>query len=150
MMNFTGQTSQSLTFDSPGDKLSFFDMKVGQDIGKSTITLSAKSGVEKSQETIELEIRNPNPIITKVKDFVLTPGEEQSLPVEFFGTSGTNAAVLEVSNALPFNLDKRLKYLIRYPYGCIEQTTSAIFPQLYLAELMNCLLYTSPSPRDRG
>ncbi|MEI9917857.1 MAG: hypothetical protein WDO14_03530 [Bacteroidota bacterium] len=25
-----------------------------------------------------------------------------------------------------------MKYLIQYPYGCIEQTTSSVFPQLYL------------------
>jgi hypothetical protein len=35
------------------------------------------------------------------------------------------------------NLEKRLKYLVAYPYGCIEQTTSSVFPQLYLSDLMD-------------
>ncbi|MEM1124113.1 MAG: hypothetical protein AAGJ18_26990, partial [Bacteroidota bacterium] len=30
----------------------------------------------------------------------------------------------------------RLNYLIRYPHGCIEQTTSSGFPQLFVAKLM--------------
>ena len=34
------------------------------------------------------------------------------------------------------NLSKHLNYLVRYPHGCIEQTTSAAFPQLYLDNLM--------------
>ena len=33
------------------------------------------------------------------------------------------------------NLQKRLDYLIEYPHGCIEQTTSAVFPQLVLNQL---------------
>lgn len=35
------------------------------------------------------------------------------------------------------NLQKRLSYLIEYPHGCIEQTTSAVFPQLVLNQLMD-------------
>jgi uncharacterized protein YfaS (alpha-2-macroglobulin family) len=33
------------------------------------------------------------------------------------------------------NLEKRLDYLIEYPHGCIEQTTSAVYPQLVLNQL---------------
>jgi alpha-2-macroglobulin len=36
----------------------------------------------------------------------------------------------------PLNLENRLRYLIRYPYGCVEQTTSSVFPQLYIGEVM--------------
>ena len=31
----------------------------------------------------------------------------------------------------------RLEYLIQYPHGCIEQTTSGAFPQLYLADIFD-------------
>ena len=34
-----------------------------------------------------------------------------------------------------FDLEKNLLYLIHYPYGCIEQTTSSAFPQLFLSSL---------------
>ena len=30
---------------------------------------------------------------------------------------------------------QRLRYLMQYPYGCIEQTTSSVFPQLYLDQV---------------
>ena len=40
--------------------------------------------------------------------------------------------VLEISKIAPINLEKHLRYLIHYPYGCVEQTTSSGFPQLYL------------------
>ena len=28
-----------------------------------------------------------------------------------------------------------MRYLLQYPHGCIEQTTSAVFPQLYLDQV---------------
>ena len=31
----------------------------------------------------------------------------------------------------------RLQYLIRYPHGCLEQTTSSVFPQLFLADIFD-------------
>ena len=34
-------------------------------------------------------------------------------------------------------IEKRLKFLISYPHGCIEQTTSSVFPQLYLSKVMD-------------
>ncbi|MFM7855184.1 MAG: hypothetical protein ACKO96_25460, partial [Flammeovirgaceae bacterium] len=43
-----------------------------------------------------------------------------------------NSCILEVSSIPPINLGYRLRYLIDYPHGCLEQTTSAAFPQLYL------------------
>jgi uncharacterized protein YfaS (alpha-2-macroglobulin family) len=31
---------------------------------------------------------------------------------------------------------KNLDYLVRYPHGCLEQTVSTAFPQLYLADIV--------------
>ncbi len=35
------------------------------------------------------------------------------------------------------DLDMRLKYLIEYPHGCIEQITSGAFPQLFVPDLID-------------
>jgi uncharacterized protein YfaS (alpha-2-macroglobulin family) len=48
------------------------------------------------------------------------------------GAEGANTLALEFSRIPPLNLEKRLEYLIQYPHGCIEQTTSSVFPQLFL------------------
>ena len=44
---------------------------------------------------------------------------------------------LEITSIPPLNLEERLQYLIRYPHGCGEQITSAVFPQLMLDRLMD-------------
>ena len=35
------------------------------------------------------------------------------------------------------DFSKRMDYLLRYPHGCVEQTTSAAFPQLFLADVLD-------------
>jgi len=51
------------------------------------------------------------------------------------GLTGCNSGTLEFSILPPLNLDQRLKYLVQYPHGCVEQTTSSVFAQLYIEEL---------------
>jgi hypothetical protein len=35
------------------------------------------------------------------------------------------------------DFSRRLQYLIEYPHGCVEQTTSAVFPQLFLNDVVD-------------
>jgi len=60
------------------------------------------------------------------------PGKSWEISYQAVGLAGTNHGVLEVSVIPPMNLEQRLKYLMQYPHGCVEQTTSAVFPQLFL------------------
>ena len=43
---------------------------------------------------------------------------------------------LELSRVPALNLTGRLDWLVAYPHGCVEQTTSKAFPQLYLSKLL--------------
>ena len=65
--------------------------------------------------------------------------EEKIWDLEYkpLGLVSTNEGVIEISSLPPLNLERRLKFLIRYPHGCIEQTTSSVFAQLYLDELVD-------------
>jgi alpha-2-macroglobulin len=73
--------------------------------------------------------------VTKVSDGFLESGKNWQAEINPFGVHGTNLATIEISNMPPVNLGSRLRYLIQYPYGCIEQTTSSVLPQLYLSDV---------------
>src|SRR5690606_37131609 len=45
--------------------------------------------------------------------------------------------IVEVSGVPQANLRGRLAELQRYPHGCLEQVVSAVFPQLFLPELID-------------
>ncbi len=112
-----------------------FDLSVKSETGFAKIEVTASSGNYKATDIIEIEIRNPNPPMTKVVEALLEPGKSWNGGVEAIGISGTNTGMLEVSSLPPINLGQRLRYLMQYPYGCIEQTISSVFPQIYLDQV---------------
>ncbi len=125
-------STRNVVMSPSGDLTVDFDLAVKSETGIGKITVIASSGSIQSTDEIEIEVRNPNPLISQVSDTFLEIGKTWNGSVVPVGVAGTNAAVLEVSSIPPINLGSRLKYLIEYPHGCIEQTTSAAFPQLYL------------------
>ena len=124
--------SRTVSMKGNTDMTVDFDVFVKGETGKATVKVTAVSGNYRATDEIEIEIRNPNPPITKVQDAMVEAGKTWTSVVAPIGVKGTNSSVLEISSLPPINLGQRLKYLYQYPYGCIEQTTSAVFPQLYL------------------
>jgi uncharacterized protein YfaS (alpha-2-macroglobulin family) len=124
--------ANSLNFSQPGQQMTWFDLKVGQKTGVAKFSISATGGGETATSEIEIEVRNPHPVITKVLDGIAEPGQTWSQSAKTTDFSELDRAVLEVSNIPPINLSHQLEYLIQYPHGCIEQTTSTAFPQLYV------------------
>ncbi len=136
MFTNTGTSFKSHTFTTPGDAVVNFDLKVKESVGVGKIKIIATCGAEKAVHDIEIDVRNPNPKVVNVIDTIINPGKTWSTDYNLIGVAGSNKGVVEVSSLPSMNLEKRLSYLIEYPHGCIEQTTSAVFPQLYLSDLI--------------
>ncbi len=126
-----------LSFASPGDKLVGFDLKVGDELGPVTVIVSAEGGGETAEQRITLEVRHPGQPITETTGTQLLAGKTWTSPVMALGIPGSHTALVEISRTPPVDLGRHLDDLIRYPHGCIEQTTSGAFPQLLLTELMD-------------
>jgi len=126
------EAARTVSMSGNSDMTVDFNMLVKAETGKATVKVTAVSGNYQATDEIEIDVRNPNPPVTKVVDAILEEGKTWTSVVAPIGVKGTNSSILEVSSLPPINLGQRLKYLYQYPYGCIEQTTSAVFPQLYL------------------
>lgn len=137
ILNISGSHSQTLSFSEPGDKTIYFDMTVDENIGQARVEINASAADKTSQQVINIEVRNPNPRVTDTVNAEIEPENEWKYKFAAVGVEGTNEGVLEFSRIPPLNLGERLRYLIHYPYGCIEQTTSSGFPQVYLPQLMD-------------
>ncbi len=139
------QEEKHISFSTPGDALVAFNMQIGSGPGIAEITIHANSGTVDARQDIELDVRLPGSPVVDVVDTYLQPNETWRQEIEFPGVVGTNKLTLEVSTVPPIDLERRLGFLIRYPHGCAEQTTSAVFPQLYLDKLME----VSPERQDK-
>jgi hypothetical protein len=132
LVSVEGAGFASLTFSEPGNKMTFFNLKVGQKTGIARFNVSAEGGGESATTDIEVEIRNPNPTVTRISEDLVEPGKTWTRPASPADLTEINNVHLEVSSVPPLNLSKQLDYLITYPHGCVEQVTSAVFPQLYV------------------
>ncbi|MEN9908236.1 MAG: hypothetical protein RLZZ540_1385 [Bacteroidota bacterium] len=132
-----GSATQSLTFASPDEKMAYFNLVVGSATGIAKVQIIATSGKEKSVYDVEIDMTNPNPVTNTFTDVILPPNSTKTISWKTFGVSGSNKARLEVSSMPTMNLNGRLQYLIQYPHGCVEQTTSSVFPQLYLNDVVD-------------
>jgi uncharacterized protein YfaS (alpha-2-macroglobulin family) len=131
-----GKRTVQLVFKQPGEQMAYFEVRAPEMTGIAKIKLIVQSGAEKTAYDVELDIRNPNPMVTNVASAVVEPGKNWGTKYIPVGMSGTNSGSVEVSSIPPINLKKRLSYLVQYPHGCVEQTTSGIFPQLFLNKLI--------------
>ncbi len=136
LVQIIGPSRQSLSFSKPGDAIVEFEVKVKEAVGVAKFSISAEGAGEKAGEDIEVQVRNPNPYASRVYAKVLEAGQEWKESFEAVGMRGTNTGVLELSSIPPINLGERLEYLLQYPYGCLEQTLSGGFPQLYVSRLI--------------
>ncbi|KAB5489497.1 alpha-2-macroglobulin family protein [Flagellimonas hadalis] len=132
-----GETTKNITFNSVGEQIVNFDFKVKPASAFQTITVSASGAGESASSKTEIDVENPNPITTKSELYTIDANGSMTIPFETFGTSGTNEAFIEFSTLPPMDFSKRMDYLLRYPHGCVEQTTSAAFPQLFLADVLD-------------
>ena len=132
-----GEKSKTVEFSEVGDQVVNFSLIVPEKTGKATAEVTVSSGKHTAKHNIELLVRTPNPEVDEFQLTALEKGQSWSMDYSPIGIYGTNSGSIEVSSVPPLDLDKRLKYLIRYPHGCIEQTTSSVFPQLYLSQVMD-------------
>ncbi len=132
-----GKASQIVTFTEPDEKMAYFNLEVGSITGIGKVQIIATSGKEKSVYDVEVDVTNPNPVTTIYSDVVINPNSSKTISWKSFGVAGSNKAKIEVSSVPTVDFSRRLDYLIQYPHGCVEQTTSSVFPQLYLNDVMD-------------
>ena len=127
--------SKRISFSEPGEKIVNFEFDVLPSEEIQTIEVSVSGNGEKASYSVEIDVENPNPITQRSTIYTISGNEQQSFDFTTFGVPRSNGASLEFSTLPPMDFSKRMEWLIRYPYGCLEQITSAAFPQLFLSDV---------------
>lgn len=133
LLDLTDGSSKSVTFAETGDKIVYFKLKASPKTGVEKISINASGGGETSSETIEIEVRNPNPPVILTSEALVSAGQSKELKIEMDDPTSGDWARLEVSRMPSVDLNKNMAYLLEYPYGCSEQVTSKVLPLLYVS-----------------
>jgi len=134
-LKIAGKNEFTLSFEKPGEQDGSFEVETLPSLGSAKIIVKAESGRNKIADTIDLPIMSPSASYTDVVQSQILAGETWQTKINAFGIDKSHRATLSLSTMPSLRIDERLDYLINYPYGCLEQTTSSIFPQLYMENL---------------
>jgi len=131
-----GDKKKKVVFRSTGEQDVAFRLKAANSVGPCRVTVKAVSGRFRAEKTVDIHIRPSSPRIYSSEKKEGFPGQFTDFTIPDRGLKGTNRASVVISRKARLDIERRLSWLIHYPYGCIEQTVSAVFPQLYLKEFI--------------
>lgn len=127
---------QQVSVEAGTEEHVMFEARAHDAIGSVLFNLSATGNGVTTHQKVTLPLRSATPPVTQTGQGVV----HADTPVDFIFPANLLAESSEFSLTLsPFpavQFAESLRYLIGYPYGCVEQTTSRVFPLLYFSELV--------------
>lgn len=138
-VSLIGTKIQSLKLGAHADGTVPFELQAGTGIGNAVLKAEIVAGGQKFVQEITVPVRPAAGLQYSYGSGTLAGGKEISLkPTGNWMPCSTNGFI--VAGPSPaLQIGRSLSYLIRYPYGCLEQTVSCAFPQLYLADLFKLM-----------
>ena len=134
LLSIAGGTA-SVPLAANGQQRIDVDVTAAKAVGVARVRLTAEMAGEQFVEDVELPVRPAAPTM----DFGGIVRGTTAAPVDLANLSpvlpGTGSLRLDVTPWPTLNLPQGLDYLDRYPYGCVEQTTSTLFPLVALGEI---------------
>jgi uncharacterized protein YfaS (alpha-2-macroglobulin family) len=109
-------------------------LKSGSKTGVETVKITASAGSNTANETIEIDVRNPNPPVVTIDERMLSAGASGEFSYRLGDRSDGNSVILEVSRIPTPDISRRFDFLYDYEHGCTEQLTSKAFPLLYVSQ----------------
>lgn len=124
---------------SDAEEQFIFELLAHDSIDKATFTVSASGNNESSQMSVELPLRSAAPPVTETGNGVVSVEEPTELIFPSNLIPDSSEFSLTVSPFPAIEFAGGIGYLLRYPYGCIEQTTSRVFPLLSFRDIASAV-----------
>jgi len=138
-MQVQGSTNQKVKIKANSEQRVVFNITAAETIGTGKVTVTVKGMNETFTNETEMSIR---PAVSLQSIYVSGQIDEKaavSLDLQNDFIPATIKGKILVSPSPLAEFSKNMSELVRYPYGCVEQTTSAAFPQLYYHDLVKSL-----------
>jgi uncharacterized protein YfaS (alpha-2-macroglobulin family) len=132
--------TQKINIAAGKETRAVFSIRALQAIGTGKIIVKVNAFNETFVNQTELTIRPASPLL-KTSNSGMIAGEKQGLidlTSSFIPATSRSQVVLSRSPLVQGG-GKALSTLLGYPFGCLEQTVSKAFPQIYFADLVKAM-----------
>jgi alpha-2-macroglobulin len=147
-----GEAFRTIELDNESEDTVYFNLRIGDETGALRMNLSAAGNQESTRASAEVPVRPDLPASTVETAGQLSEGSTELPPEDADAfRPGTAVRTLRVSPLPLVQFSGKLRSLLRYPYGCLEQTTSRAFPLIYFSDLAKELdpeLFAETNPDD--
>jgi uncharacterized protein YfaS (alpha-2-macroglobulin family) len=134
-LKVVGSAKQAATINANSESRVEFAVVSESAVGVGTVSVNVNGLGENFSEKTDISVRPPSSLNKQTGDGMVKGGSSEIIALKANMIPSSMDAKLVVSKSPMVQFSKDLRYLIQYPYGCIEQTVSAAFPQLYYREL---------------
>ncbi len=134
-----GAETQTVQIPANREQRAVFNITANPAIGAAKVTVTVKALNETFVNETDISVRPPASL-QKITGSGMVP-ENATTPLTFANTfiASSVSGKLVIGKSPLTQFSKHLDDLVRYPYGCVEQTTSAAFPQIYYADLVKSM-----------
>jgi len=150
-VNFQGNTNQSISLDANTEKQVYYQLAVSPEIGEAKVKVIVDANGKQYENETEITIRPASPLQKINGSGSIIAGTDKQIELDlsrFMKQSIDNKLI--VSNTPLVQFANSLDYLIQYPYGCVEQTVSSAFPQLYYSDLIKIIAGKAKNDADEN
>ncbi|HWP90845.1 MAG TPA: alpha-2-macroglobulin [Thermodesulfobacteriota bacterium] len=130
------QSIKEIAIPNGSERTVYFTITTFDETGNVSLNISASGNGETTSSTTDLSIR-PDLPVERMEKAGRIAGQTTELGIEDEGSfrPETIKRELRLSRLPLIQFSGKLDYLLNYPYGCLEQVTSTVFPLLYLADI---------------
>jgi uncharacterized protein YfaS (alpha-2-macroglobulin family) len=104
--------------------------------GVANVTLETRCKDISQKQIIEMAVRPPYPRITQTGGLSIKAGQTSAVPISSDFFPGTRRGAISMSGLPSVSIANTAKFLMDYPYSCLEQTVSRGWTLLSLPDLV--------------
>ncbi len=135
-LSVVGNTSQTLIIPAEKEGRAYFAVKAASSIGNATVNVVVNGLKEKFTEKIALTIRPTTSLLKTSVAGIINGGSVSNVNLVNDYIPSSLKTEITVSKSPMIQFMDKFQSLLNYPYGCVEQTISTAFPQLYFSEFV--------------
>ncbi|HRH64939.1 MAG TPA: MG2 domain-containing protein [Bacteroidia bacterium] len=133
-LKVVGNVEEQVTINANTEQRVVFRIVADAATGEGNVNIDVNALNETFSDKTDITVRPVTSLIKTSGSGELSGTQTIDLKNSFIPATASAKLVISQNPLVQFS--KPLSYLIGYPYGCIEQTTSKAFPQIYYSDLV--------------